>query len=104
MVGEDAADMRLDLRRAVHHTAVEADDVAVLGEQRGDLPRGARIPAVQERLIESADLPPVGGAWVVGFGFAGFHLLRGEKISISSVAGSIFQSASASARCGLNIR
>src|SRR5690606_31479939 len=55
MVGKDLAEMFADGRAPVDHAAVKADDVSLFAEQHG-IGRGiARVPGIQQPLIEIAN-------------------------------------------------
>src|SRR5258708_33668836 len=66
VVGEDASGGLRDLGAAGWLAAVEADDHAVLGEGGGKCVGVARIPALQDLLIERAKRRLIGDPGVVG--------------------------------------
>jgi hypothetical protein len=51
MIGKNLPEHGLDLSRSIHLTAIEANDVAVLGEEVGHLARIFIVPCLQQLLV-----------------------------------------------------
>jgi hypothetical protein len=56
MIGKDLAKSGLDLRSPIERTPIESDEIPIRGAQRSELIGLSRVPALQQFLIERADL------------------------------------------------
>jgi len=74
MIGKNLPEHGLDLSRSIHLTAIEANDVAVLGEEVGHLARIFIVPCLQQLLVNRPNL-----SYIAAFGFVHISLGRIHK-------------------------